>query len=63
VNAFENIFATALGQLTVDETNRYGQQEILKIIITFTHRIRKWEDFTVDELYVVLALFMLMVTV
>lgn len=65
MNAFENIFAIALGQLIVDVTNRYGQQEIWKIIITFTphSRIRKWEDFTVDELYMVLALFMLVGTV
>jgi hypothetical protein len=62
VSAFENNFDIALMQLIVDETNRYAQKEILKIIITFTFysRIRKWEDVTADELYMVLALFMLM---
>lgn len=62
MSAFENNFDIALMQLIVDETNRYAQKEILKIIITFTFysRIRKWEDVTADELYMVLALFMLM---
>jgi hypothetical protein len=55
------LFDIALVQLIVDETNKYAQQEILKSIqpLTFPSRIRMWEDVTVDEMYVVLALFML----
>jgi hypothetical protein len=61
VSAFENVFDIVLVQLIVDETNRHAQQEILKSIrpLTFCSRIRKWEDVTADEMYVVLALFML----
>jgi hypothetical protein len=61
VSVFENIFDIALVQLIVDETNRYAQQEISKSIRphTFHSRLRKWEDVTVDEMYVVLALIML----
>jgi hypothetical protein len=57
----ENIFDIAHAQLIVDETNKYAQQEISKSIkpLTFCSRIRKWEDVTVDEMYVVLVLFML----
>jgi hypothetical protein len=57
----ENIFDIDLVQLIVDETNKYAQQEISKSIkpLTFCSRIRKWEDVTVDEMYVVLMLFML----
>jgi hypothetical protein len=60
---FENIFDIALVQLIVDET-KYAQQEISKSIklLTFRSRIWKWEDVTVDEMYVVLALFMLIGT-
>jgi hypothetical protein len=48
-------------QLIVDEMNRYAQQEISKIArpLTFHSRIWKWEDVTLDEMYVVLALIML----
>jgi hypothetical protein len=62
LSAFENISDIALVQLTVDENNRHVQQEILRSIITFTFcsGIWKWEDVTVDEIYVGLALFMLM---
>ncbi|PNF31583.1 hypothetical protein B7P43_G00790 [Cryptotermes secundus] len=61
VSVFESIFDISLVQLIVDETNRYAQQEISKIArpLTFRSRIRKWEDVTVDEMYVVLALIML----
>jgi uncharacterized membrane protein len=57
----ENIFDIALVQLIIDETNKYAQQEISKSIksLTFCSRIRMSEDVTVDEMYVVLALFML----
>jgi hypothetical protein len=61
MSVFENIFDIALAQLIVDKTNGYAQQEISKSIkpLTFHSRIQKWEDVTVDEMYVVLALFML----
>jgi hypothetical protein len=61
VSAFENIFDNALVQHIVDETNRYAQQEIAKSVrpLTFRSRIWKWEDVTVHEMYVVLALIML----
>jgi hypothetical protein len=61
MSAFENIFHIALVQLIVDETNRYAQQEISKSMRphTFCSRIWKWEDVMVYEMYMVLALFML----
>jgi hypothetical protein len=61
VSAFESIFDISLVQLIVDETNRYAQQEISKIArpLTFRSRIRQWENVTLDEMYVVLALIML----
>jgi hypothetical protein len=45
-----------------NETNKYEQQEILKTSgpLTFCSRIRKWENVIVDEVYVVVAMFMLM---
>jgi hypothetical protein len=48
MSAFENIFDTALVQLTVEEANRYAHQEISKSIrpLTFCSIIRKWEDVT-----------------
>jgi uncharacterized membrane protein len=60
MTAFKNIFHIALVQLIVDETNRYTQPEILKSVnpFTFHSRIRKWK--TVDEMYMFLALFMMM---
>ncbi|XP_023703521.1 piggyBac transposable element-derived protein 4-like [Cryptotermes secundus] len=61
VGSFEKIFDIAIVQLIVDETNRYAQQEIAKSVrpLTFRSRLWKWEDVTVDEMYVVLALIML----
>jgi hypothetical protein len=61
VSAFESIFDISLVQLIVDERNRYAQQEISKIArpLSFHSRIRKWEDVTLDEMYVVLAIIML----
>lgn len=49
-------------QLIVDESNRYAQQEIVENVnlLTFCCWIMKWEDVTVDKMYVVLAPFMLM---
>jgi hypothetical protein len=59
---FENIFYTAPTQLIVYETNKYAQQKILKTFGRFilSSRIRKWENVTEDEMYVVLAMFTLM---
>lgn len=59
LSAFENIFDIALVQLIVDENNRYAQQEISKSVSLFTFRFRirrKWENVTMDEMYVVLVL-------
>jgi hypothetical protein len=60
MTVYENIFDAALVQLIVDETYRYAQPEILKSVnpFTFHSRIRKWK--TMDEIYMFLALFMLM---
>jgi hypothetical protein len=62
VEVFEKLFDIVLMQHTVEETNRYAQQKIAKSTTPFTFhsRIRKWQDVTVNETYVVLALFMLM---
>jgi hypothetical protein len=59
VSGSENIFDIAL---IGDETNRYAQQDILKSVnhVMFCFRIRKCKDVTVDKMYLVLALFMLM---
>lgn len=48
-------------QLIVNETNKHEQQESLKTSgpLTFSSRIRKWQIFVVDEMYVVLAMFKL----
>jgi hypothetical protein len=56
VSALEIIFDIALVQLIVDETNKYAEQEILKSVnpFTFCSGIRKWEDVTVDEMYMIL---------
>jgi hypothetical protein len=54
MSAFENIFDVALVHIIVDETNRSVNP------FTFCSRIRKWEDITVDEVYVVLTLLILM---
>jgi hypothetical protein len=61
----KNILHTALLQLIVDETNRFAQQEISESISPFTFHsmIGKCEYVSVDEMYVVLALFMLLSTV
>jgi hypothetical protein len=61
LSVFENIFDIALVQIIVDETDKYAQQEISKSIkpLMFCSKIRMWEDVTVDKMYMVLALFML----
>jgi hypothetical protein len=33
ISAFENIFVIAVVQLTVDETNRYAQQEFFHFLV------------------------------
>jgi hypothetical protein len=55
----------ALVQLIVDETNKYAQQEISRIVshFKFSSSISKWEDVTVDKMYIVLAHLMLIGTV
>jgi hypothetical protein len=49
-------------QHIVKETNKSTQQQTAKCVTPFTFhsRIRKWQDVTVDEMNVVLTLFMLM---
>jgi hypothetical protein len=63
MNVFENVFDVALVQLIVDEINRFAQQEISKstmcVPFTFCCRARDFEDVTVVEIYMVLALFMM----
>jgi hypothetical protein len=53
---------SAFEKLTVDETSSYTQQEILKGVnpFVFFPKIEKWEDVTMDEMYMVWALFMVM---
>jgi hypothetical protein len=65
MSAFQNIFYIALLQLIVDETNRYAQHEISESVSPFTFRFKigKCEYVTVAEMYVALALFMLLGTV
>jgi hypothetical protein len=65
VDMFEKLSDMRLLQHIVEETNKYAQQQIAKSAapLTFCSRIRKWKNVTVDEMYVVLALFMLMGTV
>jgi hypothetical protein len=62
VEVFEKFFDTVLMQHITEGTNRYAQQKIAKNVTpsTFCSRIRKWQDVTVDEMFLVLALFMLM---
>jgi hypothetical protein len=61
VRAFEHIFDISLVRHIVEETNRYAQQEIAKSVRphTFHSRIRKWEDVTGEEMYVMFALIMM----
>jgi hypothetical protein len=62
VDVFEKLFDLSLVQYIVEETNKYAQQQITKRTapFAFSSRIRKWKDVTVDEMYVIIALFMLM---
>jgi hypothetical protein len=62
VDVFEKLFDLSLVQDIVEETNKCAQQQIDKCAapFTFCSRIRKGKDVTVDEMYFVLALFMLM---
>jgi hypothetical protein len=61
VEMLQKCLDIVLMQHTVKDTNKYARQQA-KIVTPFTFfsRIRKWQDATVDEMYVVLALFMLM---
>jgi hypothetical protein len=62
VDVFEKLFELCLVQHIVEETNECAQQQVAKYAapFIFCSRIRKWKDVTVDEMCVVLALFMLM---
>jgi hypothetical protein len=62
VDMLEKLFDLSLVQHIVQDTNKYAQQQMAKSAAPFTSssRIRKWKDVTVNEMYVVLALFMLM---
>jgi hypothetical protein len=62
MGAYDNILNIAVVQLTGDKTNRYSQQDISKSVncFTFCSNISMQEDVTVEELYLVLPLFMLM---
>jgi hypothetical protein len=62
VDVFEKLFDLSLVQEIVEETNKCAQQQIAKCAASFTFclRIRKWKDVTLDEMCVVLALFVLM---
>jgi hypothetical protein len=52
-------------QLIVGETSRYVQLGVLKSVnsLTFSSRIRKWEDVTVDEVDIILTLEKLELTI
>jgi hypothetical protein len=62
VDVFEKLVDLSLVQHIVEDTNKYAQQQMAKRAapFTFCSRIRKWKGVTVDEMHVVLALFMLM---
>jgi len=54
-------FDDQLVELIVRETNTYAAQKIqAKSFIPLRSRMRNWKPVTKDEMYVVLALFMLM---
>ena len=59
--AFKMFFDDELVELIVRETNTYAAQKIQAIsFIPLRSRMRDWKPVTKDEMYVVLALFMLM---
>jgi hypothetical protein len=55
VDIFESILDIAIMQLTVNKINKYAQQKILKSSCPLTchFRLKKQENVTVDETYVV----------
>ncbi|XP_021932761.1 piggyBac transposable element-derived protein 4-like [Zootermopsis nevadensis] len=61
VNVFKLFFTHELISLIVRETNRYAEQCInsRSLPIPFRSRMREWKPLSDDEMYVVLALFML----
>lgn len=65
VKILKLFFTPELVQLIVRETNLYAEQQIKKKCLPLPRRSRVWEwkPTTEDEIYVVLALFMLMGTV
>ena len=58
---FKTFFDDELVELIVHETNTYAAQKIqARSFIPLRSRIRDWKPVTKDEMYVLLALFMLM---
>jgi hypothetical protein len=58
---FKMFFDDELMELIVRETNTYAAQKLLaRSFIPLRSRIRDWKPVTTDEMYVVLALFILM---
>ena len=58
---FKMFFDDELIELIVRETNNYAAQKIqARSFIPLRSRLRDWTSVTTDEIYVVLALFMLM---
>jgi uncharacterized membrane protein len=65
VDAFNMFFTQELIEIIVRETNIYAEQcmQSRGITLPLRSRTRYWKPVTEDEIYVVLALFMLMGTV
>jgi hypothetical protein len=62
VDIFEQFFGTDIVQKIVTETNRYAEQFTISRgrIFSKRSRVNGWQPMTAKEIYVVLALFMLM---
>jgi hypothetical protein len=62
VDIFEQLFDTDVVQKIVTETNRYAEQfkNSRGSIFSKQSRVNEWQPVTAEEIYVVLALFMLM---
>jgi hypothetical protein len=65
VDIFEQFFDTDIIQTIVTETNRYAKQfkNTRDNIFSKRSRVNEWQPVIAEEIYVVLALFMLMGTV
>jgi hypothetical protein len=55
VDIFESIFDTVIMRLTANNMNKYAQQKILKSSCSLTchFRLKKQENITLDEMYMV----------